>query len=101
MKELGIEYDPEETKFYPVIEKNREVLKHLSKKFQCVDEEDLYLQGDYDSDVASLFNVQLKKCVNNTEDAEAPICKSEKEILEFFKDKFLIILNNQIRLDYR
>ena len=100
-KELGIEYDPEETKFYPVVDQNKSILKHLSKKFQCVDEKDLYLQGDYDSDVASLFNVQLKKCVNNTDEAEAPVCKSDEEIIEFFRNKFLIIFSNQIRFDYR
>ena len=58
-KELGLEYDPTETMFYPVIEANADMLDHLSKKFVCAGEEDLFLFGDYNSDKASLFNVQL------------------------------------------
>ena len=45
--------------FYPVIDANAAMLEHLSRKFICADEEDLYLFGDYNSDKASLFNVQL------------------------------------------
>ena len=37
-------------------------VKKYKKKFICLDKEDLYVQGDFNSKEASLFSVMLVKC---------------------------------------
>ena len=77
-QELGVESDQQSrAKFLPIRKENRELVNFHSKKFKCVDEEDLYMYGDYNSDKASLFNIQLVKCKNETRSD----CKSEHQIM--------------------
>ena len=59
------------------------------KKFVCIDKEQMYVKGSFDSDEARLIQIQLKKCVGKA------YCKTDKEILTFFRDKWLIFLYNQ------
>ena len=41
------------------------------------------------------MNVQLKKC------HDRPDCKSDEEILKFFRNKFLLLFYNRVRFDQR
>lgn len=60
-----------------------------------MDQSELYLYGDYNSYKASQFNVQLIRCHDRDD------CKSEEEITAFLKNKFLLLLWNQVRFDSR
>ena len=61
------------------------------KKFRCIDGEDMHVSGDYNSEQASLLLIKLNRC----DRSGAIECKDEEEILEFFSDKFLILLINE------
>ena len=65
------------------------------KKLVCLNPADVWVHGAYNSKRARHLNFQLKKCRGS------PECKTEEEILDFFRDKYLIILYNQIRFDGR
>lgn len=69
------------------------MIEKYQKKFICVDEADLFLYGDYNSDAASQFKMQLVKCSGRDD------CKSEDQIQEFFRNKFILLLFNQIRFN--
>lgn len=53
----------------------------------------MYLYGDYNSPRARLIELQLEMCLDK------PYCKSKDEITEFMRDKYLILLYNQINFD--
>ena len=92
-EELGLDGDPDKAVFLPIYEDSRDEVDFYSKKFECVDKEDLILYGDYSSYKASQFNVQFIKC------HDRPDCKSQEEITAFIRNKFLLILYNQVRFD--
>ena len=79
--------------FFPIHEKSVEVIKLYKKKLLCIDKEESTLFGDYNSLAARTITVQLKKCHGKV------YCKSDEEINKFIRDKYLLMLNNQIRLD--
>ena len=54
----------------------------------CPDEDHLYLFGDFNSAKASLFNIQFKRCVDR------PDCKSDEEIAEFLRNKWVMFIYN-------
>ena len=56
-----------------------------------MNDEDKYIQGNFYSDHASIIRVQLNRC--SGED----YCKSEKEITQFMKNKYLIVYLNKVR----
>ena len=91
--ELGLTDNKEAAKFMPISDLYKPFIDTYQKKFICMDTEDLFLYGDYDSTTASLLNMQLIKCTGRDD------CKSEEEILEFFRTKFIILLYNEIRFN--
>lgn len=50
----------------------------------------MFIYGDFDTAKTRQLNIQLKRCTG-------PGCKTEAEILEFFRDKFLVLMYNQVR----
>ena len=92
-EELGLTENKDAAKFMPTIESQRTFVDTYQKKFICLNEEDLFLYGDYDSANASQFEIQLIKCTNRDD------CKSEEEIREYFRQKFILLMYNQIRFD--
>lgn len=56
----------------------------------CVDEKDMAINGDQNSDKARLLTVQLKRCSGDG-------CKTEKEIQEYFREKWIVLLVNEAR----
>ena len=63
------------------------------RKFRCIDPEEMYLYGDYNSEKARLIQLQLEIC------HDKPICKPRDEIIEFARGKYLVLLYNQINFD--
>ena len=53
-----------------------------------MDPKELRISGDYNSETARLINIQLKRC-------EGQGCKSESEITDYFRNKFLLVLMNE------
>ena len=87
--------EPAETVFLPIHETHRDWLELYYPKLLCFKREDLWLHGDYNSQTARMINVQLRKC------RDRPDCKSDEEILEYFRGRYIMILHNQIRFDAR
>ena len=57
----------------------------------CIDE-NISLQGDYQSDKTSIFKIVLEIC-----DRTQRECKSDDEIQEWMKRKFIVVLANTQR----
>ena len=55
------------------------------------------IAGDYQSDKAELLNLRLNKC-DSSIDTEV-VCKSDEEILEFFRNKFFFVIKNEKLFD--
>ena len=98
-EELGFG-DPEKSTFFPTHKNAIRTLDYYHKKFMCIDS-DLQLQGDYNSDKASLFKIVMKTCSPDDEHiiALGKTCKSEDEIKEWMKRKYVVVLNNQQRFN--
>ena len=79
--------------FMPIHETSQATLELYHRKMICLDEEELKINGNFDTSVADLLNIQLIKCNSRSD------CKSDEEILAFFRNKFLVILYNTIRFD--
>ena len=56
-EELGLTEDVEKSKFMPLVSSDRGFVDAYQKKFICLDEEDLFLYGDYNSLIASQINI--------------------------------------------
>ena len=59
----------------------------------CIDREEMYIYGDYSSSKARLLDIKLIRCHGHD------YCASDEEITAFLRDKFLILLYNQILFD--
>jgi len=92
-EELGL--DGNNSKFFPIVEESHPELDFHSKKFICVDQEDMFISGDYSSAKARLMNFQLVKCHGHD------YCKSDEEIKAYLRNKFLLMVSNQIRFESR
>ena len=68
--------------------KSQQTLDTYHDKFMCVDE-DITLQGDFQSDITSIFKITLETC-----DREMRQCKSDDEITEWLRRKYIIVLAN-------
>ena len=97
MEELGLEGDIEKSIFMPTHPASLDEVQFYSKKLKCVDKENYKIFGDYNSYKASQFNVQFLKCNKDIHpDVE---CKSDAEITEFIRGKFMMLVFNQVRFD--
>ena len=54
------------------------------------------IYGNFQAEKARLLGVQLVKCTNRP-----GYCKTEEEILDYFRGKYLILLYNEIRFDQK
>ena len=59
----------------------------------CVDREEMNIYGDFNSEEARLIDVQLIRC------HDQDYCKSDEEIMQWMKNKWLLLLSNRIRFD--
>ena len=92
-EELGLLEDKSKATFFDFIGPQKEYIHFYHRKLVCINKEDLFLYGEFDSNTARRINIQLIKCTGR------PECKNDTEILEFFRDKFLIFAMNQRRFD--
>lgn len=60
------------------------------KKFKCIDDGDMFVNGDFDSNSARLISIRLNRCTTN----DQVQCKSEEQITEFFRNKLLLLMYN-------
>ena len=60
------------------------------QKFMCIKPEEMRLNGDYNSENASLIEITIEKCHGHE------YCKSDKELKSFFEseEKYLLMLTN-------
>ena len=93
-EELGLE-DPTKSRFLELHETGAPFIDIYQKKLLCLDPSELYVYGDYYSVNARQMNIQLLKC----EGGEANGCKDDDEIKEFFRNKFIFLVYNEIRFD--
>ena len=70
-----------------------EYIKLYRKKFRCMDEKDRVISGNFNTVNASQIRVSLLKCKGKD------YCKSDEEITEFIKGKYLVMYVNEIRFD--
>ena len=68
-------------------------VKLYQKKFQCLDEKDRFISGNFNTGNASQIRVYLNRCQGKD------YCKTDEEINEFIRGKFLIVYVNEIRFD--
>ena len=95
-EELGLNdnaKNPNHGQFFKIHPQSLVNVKLYRKKFLCIDREEMSLYGDYNSLSARTMRVQLMRCLGKD------YCKSEEEINQFMLDKYLLMLNNQIRFD--
>ena len=79
----------------PIAEHDIKLISMYQKKFRCINKEDMYVNGDFDSAQARLISMRLNRCVNT----DTLTCKSEEEITQFFRDKLLLVIHNERRFD--
>ena len=91
-EELGL--TGEKSKFYPYLQDNikDEVVRYW-KKFRCIDEEDLRIYGGSQSEKARRIGARLMKC------HDKDYCMPDEMIENFLYNKYLLLVNNQIRFD--
>ena len=82
--------DDNKAKFLKARPSSNEFVRANQKKLLCLNKEDIYVYGDFNSYNARQLNIQLVKCKGG----EKAGCKSDKSILEFFRNKFLVIYSN-------
>ena len=70
-------------------------LKKWQNKMICADPEDMYIYGTFNSFKARLLTIQIVRCHGKD------YCKSQEQITEFLRNKFLYTLSNQIVFDSR
>ena len=55
----------------------------------------MFIRGNFDSGTARLISIRLNRCV----ETESLKCKSEDEITQYFKNKFIFFIYNERRFD--
>ena len=94
-EELGL--DEGDKKFFDTKPEHIDWIELYQKKFLCFEREALRARGDFHSKSARTLQFQLKRCVNST-DSDI-VCKSNEEITEFMKGKYMLLMSNQIRFE--
>ena len=63
--------------------------------FQCVDKEELHINGHLNSDNARTLSLKVRKCIDRE------FCADAKTIQNYFAGTYIDLLQNQIRFDFR
>ena len=92
-QELGLTGDKKQARFMPIHKASKSALKQYKDGFLCIEDEQLELYGDWNSDSARTIQISLERC------SREAYCKSDEEIDQFLKGTYLMLLNNQIRFD--
>ena len=93
-EELGVvEGKEDESSFYPIHANSFGDVKYYAKKFFCFDD-DIEIQGDYNSARARLLKMSFEVCDKTVPEND---CASDEEIAGWLRRKFIVILQNQVR----
>ena len=65
------------------------MVEKYHKKFLCIDKDELFIYGDFDSNQARLIQIQLEKCTGHS------YCKEPSEITSFLREKWMLFLYNE------
>ena len=65
-------------------------LRNWKKKFLCINEEDRYIYGSFDTSIGRNIRIRLNRCRSEEEN----YCKTDEEITSFVKGKYLLIYKN-------
>ena len=76
-EELGLTGD--NSKFFPIHETSSNYVSLYKKKFQCINQEDLEIYGNFNSKKAQLLRVRLNYCQDEV------FCRNKDEIDAFMK----------------
>ena len=105
LKPRTVENQNDKSLFYPIHVNSKKDLRYYYKKFYCFDYEklketstlpdEIEIQGDYNSVKARHLKLMFEKC----DPTERTTCKSELEISEWMRRKYIVILENQARFD--
>ena len=68
-------------------------VKLYRKKLRCIDEKDRFISGNFSTSNASNIRVYLNRCQGRD------YCKTNEEINQFMKDKYLLVYINEIRFE--
>ena len=93
-EELGLVVGQEDkSEFYPIHTNSRKDTAFYHKKLKCIDE-NIHIQGDYNSEKAKVLKLSFEKCNNATSDV---VCFSDEQITSWLRRKFIIVVQNQQR----
>ena len=88
-EELHLE-DSADSQFFHIHGSSKRSMERYWQKFLCIDPPERRIAGSYDSESARQLNIQLKRC-------QGPDCAGEKEIEDYFKNKFILVMTNEAR----
>ena len=66
-------------------------MRLYQKKFQCLHADDRFIQGNVNSEKATVIRVRLNRCRGKS------YCKSEEEIVKFLKGTYLLLYTEELR----
>ena len=93
-EELGLTEDRIGARFMPINENYANDLKKYSGKLICLDIEQMYINGYFNSDVARKITVQLQRCEGKDKN-----CSDTETINDFYRNNMIGFLSNRIRFD--
>ena len=88
----------EDSKFFKPQDTFRKDLEKYYKKLNCLDQDKVEVQGDYNTPSTRQFTLLFQRCDNSTFDNA---CKSEEEITRWMMRKFIIVYMNNERFSTR
>ena len=95
-EELGIEGT--NSLFMQIPQNQMKLVTTYQKKLKCIDPKYSKVNGDFNQDHASLLVMRLVRCgdgLSTVPSQGSETCKSEAEITEFFRDKYLFLMFNE------
>ena len=99
-EQLGLFEDADEVKitdregslFYPTHKSYINDFTFYSKKYKCIKDSKMRIQGDYNAARTRSFVLLFNKC--NEPEGSSLVCKSDDEIKEWLQRKFILIMYN-------
>lgn len=89
-EELGLTTS-DSSVIFPIFKRSLAEVKTYQDKFKCIDQEELFIWGDYNSAMAMQLRVSFLMCQGHD------YCKSKEEIREWLMGKYIVLLYNQVR----
>ena len=91
-EELHLTEDTSNAKLFKPHSNNSQILSDYQENFLCIDNENLTINGDFDSTNGRTFNIYLWRCTGEE-------CASDEELRSFLSHGYLLFASNLIRFD--